>query len=80
MTSYFSIQIKDLEGVYTVNDYWSSFAVIMSLSFLGVFFCGRLLMWISECFDKYVARRFDRRMAVGWARLRGRGRGREKES
>ncbi|EPE36333.1 hypothetical protein GLAREA_05671 [Glarea lozoyensis ATCC 20868] len=78
MTSYFSIQIKDLEGVYTREDYWYSFAVIMSLSFLGVFFCGRLLMYISESFDKYVSKRFNTRLAGAWARLRGRSR--EKES
>ncbi|CAG8960332.1 hypothetical protein HYFRA_00012406 [Hymenoscyphus fraxineus] len=44
MTSYFSIQIKDLEGVYSVRDYWYSFAVIMSISFLLLFFLNRALM------------------------------------
>ncbi|KAG9235638.1 hypothetical protein BJ875DRAFT_458578 [Amylocarpus encephaloides] len=51
MTSYFSIQIAELEGVYTTKDYWYSFAVIMGVSFLFLFFFARLLMWITETFE-----------------------------
>lgn len=54
MTSYFSIQIRDLEGVYSVTDYWYSFAVIMSISFLFLFFFSRLLMYITESLDSVV--------------------------
>ncbi|OJJ49786.1 hypothetical protein ASPZODRAFT_58856 [Penicilliopsis zonata CBS 506.65] len=32
MTAYFSTQIDDLQGVYTKNDYWVAFGVIMFLS------------------------------------------------
>jgi hypothetical protein len=51
MTSYFSVQINDLQGVYTVKDYWFSFAGVMGVSFLALFFFGRLLMWITETLD-----------------------------
>lgn len=54
MTSYFSVQISDLQGVYTVKDYWYSFAGVMGGSFLALFFFGRLLMWISETLDIWV--------------------------
>lgn len=54
MTSYFSVQISDLTGVYTSKDYWSAFAVLMSISFLFVFFFGRLLMWVTETLDANV--------------------------
>ena len=36
MTGYFSVQISDLVGVYTVKTYWVCFAVVMTLSFLFV--------------------------------------------
>ncbi|EKD15881.1 uncharacterized protein L3040_003262 [Drepanopeziza brunnea f. sp. 'multigermtubi'] len=54
MTSYFSIQVQDLEGVYTVNDYWYSFAAIMSISFLCLFFFSRLLMYVTETLDGWM--------------------------
>ncbi|CZS90673.1 hypothetical protein WAI453_004041 [Rhynchosporium graminicola] len=54
MTSYFSVQIKDLEGVYTTHDYWYSFAVLMSISFLFLFFFSRLLMYVTETLDAWV--------------------------
>ncbi|KAG4442736.1 hypothetical protein IFR05_001753 [Cadophora sp. M221] len=54
MTSYFSVQIKDLEGVYTTQDYWYSFAVLMSISFLFLFFFSRLLMYVTETLDAWV--------------------------
>ncbi|KAG4425644.1 hypothetical protein IFR04_001106 [Cadophora malorum] len=72
MTSYFSVQIKDLEGVYTTQDYWYSFAVLMSISFLFLFFFSRLLMYVTETLDawvkkvshsgvKYITRKFRQR-------------------
>lgn len=51
MTAYFSIQIKELEGVYTSKDYWYSFAVIMTISVLGLFFFAKSLMWLTETLD-----------------------------
>ena len=39
MTGYFSVQIADLQGVYTARTYWVCFGVIMALSvvFLLIF-------------------------------------------
>jgi len=54
MTSYFSVQIRDLDGVYTSKDYWYAFAGLMSISFLFLFFFSRLLMWITESMDAKV--------------------------
>lgn len=51
MTAYFSIQIQELEGVYTAKDYWYSFAVIMTISVLGLFFFAKSLMWMTETLD-----------------------------
>lgn len=56
MTSYFSVQIDDLQGVYTSKDYWYAFAGLMSISFLFLFFFSRLLMWITESLDARVKR------------------------
>jgi hypothetical protein len=56
MTSYFSVQIPDLANKYSEKDYWYSFAVIMSLSFLGLFFFARLLMYVTDLLDGWVKR------------------------
>ena len=39
MTGYFSIQIADLQGVYTARTYWFCFLVIavLSIAFLVIF-------------------------------------------
>jgi hypothetical protein len=63
MTGYFSVQINDLQGVYTAKDYWYSFAGVMGGSFLALFFFGRLLMWISETLDIWV-KQFSRACAT----------------
>jgi hypothetical protein len=68
MTSYFSVQISDIQGVYTVKDYWIVFAVIMSLSFMGLFFFSRLLMWITETLDERV-KQFSKACARVFLRL-----------
>lgn len=34
MTGYFSTEIKELEGVYTVKQYWIAFALLLGLSAL----------------------------------------------
>lgn len=54
MTAYFSVQIEDLEGVYTAKTYWTAFAIIMSISFALVFLLSKSLMWITETLDAWV--------------------------
>ncbi|KAI9764008.1 MAG: hypothetical protein M1840_008956 [Geoglossum simile] len=44
MTGYFSVQISDLQGVYTHKTYWGCFGVIMFLSVMLLFTFG----WISD--------------------------------
>jgi Mg2+ and Co2+ transporter CorA len=43
MTGYFSVQIQDLQGVYTHKTYWVCFAILMFLSIMYLFVFG----WIS---------------------------------
>ena len=40
MTAYFSVEIDDLQGMYTAATYWVSFAVIMALSFIFLLVFG----------------------------------------
>ncbi|TGJ88154.1 hypothetical protein E0Z10_g513 [Xylaria hypoxylon] len=56
LTSYFSIQIEDLYTYWHGTDYWYSFAVIASLSFLALFFFSRLLMFASDTLDEWASR------------------------
>ena len=42
MTAYFSVQIDDLQGVYTSKTYWSCFGVIMALSLIFLVIFGKL--------------------------------------
>jgi hypothetical protein len=56
MTSYFSTQITDLQGVYTAKDYWATFAVIMFLSFIALFFLSRFLVRVTESLEARVNR------------------------
>ncbi|KAE9376988.1 hypothetical protein N431DRAFT_555275 [Stipitochalara longipes BDJ] len=51
LTSYFSTQINDLQDTFTASNYWHAFAIIMSLSFLALFFFSRLLMYVTETLD-----------------------------
>ncbi|KAI0450682.1 hypothetical protein F5B21DRAFT_420770 [Xylaria acuta] len=66
LTSYFSIQIEDLYTYWHGTDYWYSFAVIASVSFLCLFFFSRLLMFASDTLDEWAShimqwfRRFSR--------------------
>lgn len=53
MTAYFSVQIEELNN-YSSKDYWYTFAAIMSLSVLALFFFGRLLMYVTETLDTWV--------------------------
>ena len=51
MTSYFSVQIPDLTNGYTGTTYWGAFGVIATVSFLGIFFFGKLLEALSDSLD-----------------------------
>jgi len=53
LTSYFSTQITDLQDTFTASNYWHAFAIIMSLSFLALFFFSRLLMYVTEVLDTW---------------------------
>ncbi|RYP59990.1 hypothetical protein DL770_010097 [Monosporascus sp. CRB-9-2] len=48
MTSYFGVEISDLNNYWTADTYWYSFAWIASLSFLCLFFFGRMLMLLDD--------------------------------
>lgn len=51
MTSYFSTQIQDLQDIYTAETYWVSFAVIVSISFIALFFLSRFLVTVTESLE-----------------------------
>ncbi|APA14702.1 hypothetical protein SS1G_06708 [Sclerotinia sclerotiorum 1980 UF-70] len=51
MTSYFSTQLSDIENKYSLYDYWVGFAVVVSASFVCLFFFSKLLMWVTETLD-----------------------------
>ena len=70
MTSYFSVQIPDLQH-YTRKDYWDTFAVIVSISFVFLFFFSRLLMWITDVLDALV-KAIDISLKRQWSRARSR--------
>lgn len=40
--------------MYTTKDYWYSFATIMTISVLGLFFFAKALMWVTETLDSKV--------------------------
>ncbi len=42
MTGYFSVQITDLNGVYSVKTYWACFGVVMGLSLIFLIIFGKL--------------------------------------
>ncbi|KFY11666.1 hypothetical protein V492_04335 [Pseudogymnoascus sp. VKM F-4246] len=60
MTSYFSVQIKELDGVYTVKTYWVTFAVVMVLSFVALFMFSRVLVGAGTAVAKRVDKAVDR--------------------
>ena len=49
MTGYFSVQIQDLEGVYSSRTYWTCFGVIMALSFLFLVVFGVISQTLEGC-------------------------------
>jgi hypothetical protein len=60
MTSYFSVQIKELDGVYTVKTYWVTFAVVMVLSFFALFMFSRVLVGVGTLVTRRVNNLVDR--------------------
>lgn len=58
MTGYFSVQIQELEGVYTAKTYWVSFAIIMVLSFLALFMFSSILAGMGTRIDRWLRRVF----------------------
>jgi hypothetical protein len=69
MTSYFSVQIPELQ-TYTGKDYWYAFAVIFSISFVSLFFFSKLLMWITETLD-HGMKVLARKVGENWPGRRG---------
>jgi len=61
MTSYFSIQIQELQGVYTVKTYWISFAVIMVLSFVALFMFSSVLVGLGTGLGTSFKARFEKK-------------------
>ncbi|KAI1826464.1 hypothetical protein F4861DRAFT_545994 [Xylaria intraflava] len=55
LTSYFSVQIEDLYKYWHGTDYWYSFAVVASISFVSLFFFSRLLMFFSDTLDTWAS-------------------------
>lgn len=56
MTSYFSVQIPDIQGRYTLRQYWDAFAIIMSVSFCCLFFLDKSLMVVTESLSGWAHR------------------------
>jgi hypothetical protein len=84
VSGYFGVEIEDLNQHWKGTDYWYTFAVVMSLSFLSLFFFGRLLMFISEELDEMgtlvaVKCRYGGVRAKAWAGRLFRRRNEEKE-
>jgi hypothetical protein len=48
MTGYFSVQIDDLQGVYSYKTYWACFGVVVGLSILVMFFLNSVLLRLSD--------------------------------
>ncbi|RYP68997.1 hypothetical protein DL769_005384 [Monosporascus sp. CRB-8-3] len=85
MTGYFGVEISDLNDYWTAETYWYSFAGIASLSFLCLFFFGKMLMFFSETLDdlgtqigKLVGAGIQR--VLGWASRRKAERDRNADS
>lgn len=54
MTSYFSTQIPDLQNIYTAKTYWVTFAIVMTISFISLFFLSRVLVTVTESMESRV--------------------------
>ncbi|OIW34513.1 hypothetical protein CONLIGDRAFT_675485 [Coniochaeta ligniaria NRRL 30616] len=51
ITSYFSVQITELNNAYTAKTYWYTFAVTATVSFMSLFFFSKLLMFVIDMLD-----------------------------
>lgn len=60
MTSYFSTSVPDMVESYSAQTYWVAFGIISSLSFFGLFFFSRLLMFFTEALEDFALRAFCR--------------------
>lgn len=74
ITSYFSVQITELNNAYTAKTYWYTFAVVATVSFISLFFFSKLLMFVIDTLDE-VADVLSRKVGKTF----GRNRKREKE-
>ncbi|RYP46700.1 hypothetical protein DL768_007133 [Monosporascus sp. mg162] len=70
MTSYFGVEISDLNDYWTGETYWYTFAVILCLSFLCLAFLGRMLMFFSDTLDE-LGRQFWKLVRAGSRRVLG---------
>ncbi|KAH8905140.1 hypothetical protein BR93DRAFT_960246 [Coniochaeta sp. PMI_546] len=52
ITSYFSVQITELNNAYTAKTYWYTFAVVATVSFISLFFFSKLLMFVIDTLDE----------------------------
>jgi hypothetical protein len=52
MTGYFSTSIKGLQGVYSITTYWVTFAVVVALSILTLFFSARMLFLLRDFLER----------------------------
>jgi hypothetical protein len=52
MTSYFAVPLSDMADTHTARTFWVSFAVVMGISFLSLFFFSKLLMSTTERLEK----------------------------
>ncbi|RYP27725.1 hypothetical protein DL767_007562 [Monosporascus sp. MG133] len=71
MTGYFGVEISDLNQYWTAETYWYSFAGLVSLSFLCMFFFGRVLMFFIDTLEGLGTRiwkllRAGSRRVLGW--------------
>jgi hypothetical protein len=53
ITSFFSVQIEDMYIWWTASTYWWTFGITLGVSFLGLTFFGRMLMFFSDVLDDW---------------------------
>ncbi|KAK6072515.1 ADP-ribosylation factor [Seiridium cupressi] len=65
ITSFFSVQIEDMFQWWTSSTYWITFGITAGISFICLFFFGRMLMFFSDVLDDWAEKISDWcRMAV----------------
>ncbi|RYO98539.1 hypothetical protein DL764_007046 [Monosporascus ibericus] len=81
MTGYFGVEISDLNNYWTSEDYWNAFAVVAVLSFLCLFFIGRMLMFLDDLgIQFWRLLRAGSRRVLGWPSQRKAERDRNADS